>query len=95
MISDSITDAASDLAKNPDDADNEVFLKKQLQNALEKDQDFARQLTDLIEQAKSDPSINIGSDGVEASNNSVAVGNNFQANNNTGTISIGNKSGNG
>jgi len=92
--SDSITDAASDLAKNPDDADNEVFFKKQLQKALEKDQDFASQLTDLLETAKGDSSINIGGDGVVANNNSVAVGNNLQANNNSGTISFGNKSGN-
>lgn len=50
--SSSAVEAASDLAKNPDDAENEVFLKKQLQKALEKDQDFARLLTDLIEDAK-------------------------------------------
>jgi hypothetical protein len=67
-----ITEAASDLAKNPDDADNEVFFKKQLQKAFEKDQDFASLLTDLIEKAKSDPSINIGGDGVVAMNGSIS-----------------------
>jgi len=68
-----VTEAANDLAKNPDDADNEVFFKKQLQKALEKDQDFAGLLTDLLEKAKNDPSINIGGDGVVAMNNSNAV----------------------
>jgi len=92
--SESVKDAASDLAKNPDDADNEVFLKKQLQRALEKDQEFASLLTDLIEKAKSDTSFSVVGDGVVANNNSVAVANNLQANNNSGTISFGNKSGN-
>ena len=68
-----VAEAANDLAKNPDDADNEVFFKKQLQKALEKDQDFAGLLTDLLEKAKSDPSINIGGDGVVAMNNSNAI----------------------
>jgi len=68
-----VAEAANDLAKNPDDADNEVFFKKQLQKALEKDQDFASLLTDLLEEAKSDPSINIGGDGVVAMNNSNAI----------------------
>src|SRR5689334_12905052 len=71
--SSNVTDAASDLAKNPDDADNEVYFKKQLQKALEKDQDFASQLTDLMEQAKSEAGISVVGDGVVANNNSVAV----------------------
>ena len=72
------------------DADNEVFFKKQLQKALEKDQDFASQLTDLIEQAKSDPSINIGGDGVVAKNNSTAVGKISIGGNMDGNFVIGN-----
>ncbi len=88
--SSAVTDAAGDLAKNPDDADNEVFLKKQLQKALEKDQDFARLLTELIEEAKKDSAINIGGDGVVANNNSVAVGNVNISGNVNGGFSIGN-----
>jgi len=79
-----VAEAANDLAKNPDDADNEVFFKKQLQKALEKDQDFAGQLTDLLEKAKSDPSINIGGDGVVAMNNINAIKGNINL---SGTIS--------
>lgn len=86
----SITEAAGDLAKNPDDADNEVVLKKQLQKALEKDQDFARLLTDLIEDAKKDSAINIGGDGVVANNNSTAVGSVNIGGNVSGGFSIGN-----
>ena len=83
-------EAATDLAKNPDDADNEVFFKKQLQKALEKDQDFASQLTDLLEKAKSDSSINIGGDGVVANNNSTAVGKISIGGNVDGNFTIGN-----
>jgi len=85
-----ITEAASDLAQNPDDADNEVFFKKQLQKAFEKDQEFASLLTDLIEKAKSDPSINIGGDGVVANNNSTAVGKISIGGNVNGNFTIGN-----
>ena len=87
--SSSAVEAASDLAKNPDDAENEVFLKKQLQKALEKDQDFARLLTDLIEDAKKDSAINIGGDGVVANNNSTAVGSVNIGGNVSGGFSIG------
>jgi hypothetical protein len=83
-------EAASDLASNPDDADNEVFLKKQLQKALEKDQEFASMLTDLVEKAKSDPSINIGGDGVVANNNSTAVGKVSIGGNVNGNFTVGN-----
>jgi hypothetical protein len=71
--SSNVTEAASDLAKNPDDADNEVFFKKQLQKVLEKDQDLASLLTDLTEKAKSESSISIVGDGVVANNNSIAI----------------------
>jgi hypothetical protein len=88
--SSTITEAASDLAQNPEDADNEVFFKKQLQKLLERDQEFASQLTDLIEKAKSDPSINIGGDGVVANNNSTAVGKVSVGGNVNGNFVIGN-----
>lgn len=88
--SSNVADAASDLAKNPGDADNEVYFKKQLQKALEKDQDFASQLTDLIEQAKSDPGMNRGGDSVVANNNSVAVGKISVGGNVNGNFVIGN-----
>ncbi len=86
----SITEAASDLAKNPEDADNEVFFKKQLQKAFEKDQDFASQLADLIEEAKKDSAININGDGVVATNNSTAVGKISIGGNMNGNFVIGN-----
>ena len=85
-----VTEAANDLAKNPEDADNEVFFKKQLQKALEKDQEFASQLTDLMEKAKSDSAINIGGDGVIADHNSTAVGKISIGGNVTGNFTIGN-----
>lgn len=81
--SSSITEAASDLAKDPDDADNVGAFRKELRKAFEKDQDFAGLLTDLIEKAKNDPSINISGDGVVATGGSIA--NNF--NNAGGNIS--------
>ena len=86
----SITEAASDLAQNPEDADNEVVFKKQLQKALEKDQDFAMQLTELIEKAKSESGINIGGDGVVADHNSTAVGSVQIGGNIDGNFVIGN-----
>ena len=90
--SESITDAASDLAKNPDDADNEVFLKKQLQKALEKDQEFASLLNDLVEQAKSESGDTVGGDKitVSANNNSTAVGKISVGGNVGGNFTIGN-----
>jgi hypothetical protein len=71
-----ITEAASELAQNPDDAFNEEAFKRQLQKEFAKDQDFARLLTDLVEQAKSESSKTIGGDEIttSANNNSVAVG---------------------
>jgi TIR domain len=88
----SITEAASDLAQNPDDADNEVVFKKQLQKALEKDQEFASLLTDLVEKAKSESSKTIGGDEitVSANNNSTAVGKVSIGGNVDGNFVIGN-----
>ena len=67
--SSNITEAASELAKNPDDADNEVVFRKQLQKALEKDQDFAAMLTDLMKKAN----VTMGGGAIVATNNSFAA----------------------
>lgn len=86
-----VADAANELAKNPENADNEVFFKMELKKALAKDESFASELTDLIEQAKSDSSINIGGNGVIADHNSIAVGRDVNISGNSGsTISFGN-----
>ena len=66
--------AAVVLAENADDNDNQEAFVLQLRSMLKKDQDFAGLLTDLVEEAKSDPSLNRGGDNVTANNNSVAVG---------------------
>ena len=90
--SSNLTEAAGDIAQNPDDADNEVVFRKQLQKALEKDQDFASLLTDLIEQAKSESSKTIGGDEIttSANNNSTAVGKISVGGNVNGNFVIGN-----
>lgn len=90
--SESVKDAAGDLAKNPDDADNEVFLKKQLQKALEKDQEFASLLTELVEKAKSEAGDTVGGDkiSVSANNSSTAVGKISVGGNVNGNFTIGN-----
>ena len=90
--SSSAVEAAGDLAKNPDDADNEVFLKKQLQKALVKDQEFASLLNDLVEQAKSESGDTVGGDKitVSANNNSTAVGKISVGGNVSGNFTIGN-----
>jgi hypothetical protein len=85
-------EAAKDLAQKPDDTDNQEVFIVQLKKALKEDEEFAKLLTGLVEQAKSDSSIHIGGDGAVASDHSIAV-NKFQADGNTGTISIGNRSG--
>jgi len=85
-------EAATDLVKNPGDMDNQEVFTMQLKKALKEDEEFAKLLTGLVEEAKNDSSISIGGDGAVANKNSVAV-NKFQADGNTGSISIGNKSG--
>jgi hypothetical protein len=69
-------DAANDLVTNADDAGNQQIFTAQLKKALEKDEDFALQLTELVEKAKSETSLNKGGDEIttSANNNSVAVG---------------------
>src|SRR5215510_14965955 len=76
--SSNLREAARDLAQNPDDTDNEVYFRKQLQKAFEKDQDFASLLTDLLEKTNgvlpTNNSIAVCDNRVVANNNNVAVG---------------------
>lgn len=90
--SESIKEAASDLAKSPDDADNEVFLKKQLQKVFEKDQEFASVMTDLLEKAKGEVGDTIGGDKITASanNGSVSIGKFSIGGNVNGNVITGN-----
>jgi len=90
--SDSITEAASDLAQNPDDTFNEENFKRRLQKTFEKDQEFASLMADLIEKAESDPSLKSAGDEIttSASNNSVAVGKISVGGNVGGNFVIGN-----
>jgi hypothetical protein len=83
-------ETASDIAQNPDDAENEVVFKKQLQKVIEKDPSFASLLTDLVEKAKSVPSDPSGGDTVTANNNSIAVGKISVGGNVNGNFVIGN-----
>ena len=83
-------DAVNDLVSDAEDPDYQQTFTTQLKKALEKDESFASLLTDLIEKAKSDPSINIGGDGVVANNNSIAVGKISVGGNLDGNIVIGN-----
>ena len=90
--SDNAADAANDLAKYPDDADNEVFFKKALQKAIEKDQDFASLLADLVKEANSEAGDTVGGDkiDVKADNSSTAVGKVSIGGNVSGNFVIGN-----
>ena len=87
-----VAEAASDLAQNPDDADNEVVFRKQLQKVLEKDPDFASLLTGLVEKAKNEANKSVGGDEitVSADNNSTAVGKVEIGGNVNGNFVIGN-----
>ena len=88
----SITEAASDLAQNPDDTFNEEAFKRQLQKEFAKDQEFASVLTDLVQNAKSESSKTIGGDEIttSANNNSIAVGKVSIGGNMDGNFVIGN-----
>lgn len=88
--SSNVKEAVDELGKNPDDPDNEVFFKKNLQKELEKDPEFAGMLAELLESAKKEQSIHIGGDGVVANNNSNAVGKIEVGGDLTGNITIGN-----
>ena len=90
--SDSITEAASDLAQNPDDAFNEENFKRRLQKTFEKDQEFTSLLTDLIEKAESESGKPAGGDQstTSADNNSNAVGKFSVGGNLSGKVVIGN-----
>jgi hypothetical protein len=88
----SAAEAAGDLAQNPEDEDNEVVFKKQLQKALTKDTEFAGLLTELMEQAKRESGKDVGGDQITttANNNSVAVGKISVGGNVNGNFVIGN-----
>ena len=90
--SESITEAAGDLAQNPDDAFNEENFKRRLQKTFEKDQEFASLMADLIEKAESESSKPVAGDQItaSASNNSVAVGKISVGGNVNGNFVIGN-----
>jgi hypothetical protein len=90
--SSNITEAASELAQNPDDEFNEEAFKRQLQKEFAKDQDFASLLTDLVEKAKSESSKTVGGDEIttSANNNSTAVGKVSIGGNVSGNFTIGN-----
>ena len=85
-------DAANDLVTNAKDEGNQQIFTTQLRKALEKDEDFAIQLTDLVEKAKSESSKTIGGDEitVSANNNSTAVGKVSIGGNVDGNFVIGN-----
>lgn len=87
-----ITEAASDLVDNPDDAFNEENFRRQLQKVFEKDQEFASLITDLIEKAKSESAVPVSGDKIDvsASNSSVAVGKISVGGNVNGNFVIGN-----
>ena len=86
----SASDAAVDLARSPDDTENEVFFKKQLQKALEKDAVLASELTKLLERAKTESRISAVGNGVVANNNSVSVGKISIGGNVSGGVVVGN-----
>ncbi|MCB0118773.1 MAG: toll/interleukin-1 receptor domain-containing protein [Anaerolineales bacterium] len=88
--SDNVAEAATDLAKNPDDADNEVVLKKQLQKAFEKDQELAEMIAELVEKTKSEANISNIGDGAVATDHSNAVGKIEIGGDLSGNITIGN-----
>ena len=90
--SDRITEAATELADNPEDAFNEESFKRQLQKTFEKDQEFASLLSELVERAKSESSQAPAGDQITATatNNSVAVGKISVGGNVNGNFVIGN-----
>jgi hypothetical protein len=82
--------AAIVLAESAEDPDAQEAFAMQLRNMLKKDPDFAAVLTDLVEEAKSDPSLERGGDSVVAKNNSIAVGKISVGGNVNGNFVIGN-----
>ena len=83
--------AASELAKNAEDTDNQEAFALQLRKVLKGDEDFADLLTDLLKEAKNDPSISVVGNGVVANNNSIAVGKIRIGGNVDGNFTIGNQ----
>jgi hypothetical protein len=86
----SASDAAVDLARSPDDAENEVFFKKQLQKALEKDPALASELIELLEIARRESGISAVGNALVANNNSVSVGKISIGGNVSGSFVVGN-----
>jgi len=84
------TEAASDLAKSPNDAENEIFFRKQLQKALEKDKVLASELAELFDMASKEANIIAVDNAVVANNNSVSVGKITIGGAVSGKITIGN-----
>ena len=84
-------DAANDLITDAEDEGNQQIFTTQLKKALEKDENFASLLTDLIEEAKSEASKAPGDQiTTAATNNSIAVGKVSIGGNVDGNFVIGN-----
>lgn len=85
-------DAANDLVTDAEDEGNQQIFTTQLKKALEKDENFASLLADLIEKAKSEASKAPVGDQITATatNNSVAVGKVSIGGNMDGNFVIGN-----
>lgn len=85
-------DAANDLVTNVEDEGNQQIFTTQLKKALEKDEEFAIQLTELVKQAKSEAGDTRAGDKIEVSakNNSTAVGKVSIGGNVDGNFVIGN-----
>ncbi len=66
------TGAANDLAKSAADPDNQEAFKLQLKKALKEDEEFAKALLDLVNEAKGGDITNTG--GVVATDGGAAVG---------------------
>ncbi|NJC97686.1 MAG: hypothetical protein C3F07_00535 [Anaerolineales bacterium] len=81
--------AASDLAENTEDPDNQEAFALQLKKALKDDPDFARMVMELIEKAKAEGITNTGS-GAVATNGSISVGGIKISGDSSGPIIIGN-----
>ena len=83
--------AASDLAQNAEDPDNQEAFALQLRKMLKGDDEFAYQLTDLLEDARKESGISVVGNGVVANNNSIAVGKIDIGGNMDGNLTIGNE----
>lgn len=87
----SAVSAASDLAQNAEDPDNQEAFALQLRKMLKGDEEFVDQLTDLLDEAKKESGISVVGNGVVANNNSIAVGKIDIGGNMDGNLTIGNQ----